>query len=148
MPSRFLAISVALLACGLGCNSAEAPLPIATRSDALIDEKLLNAEGAQRVIVNLRVADGALDARPARIAAAQQALLDKAIGGFTLGRRYRHVPAISGTATPQAIEQLGRDPGVFYVQYDEPGGGQLKEAVPAIGGEQARTDFGVTGRGV
>ncbi|HEX6240889.1 MAG TPA: S8 family serine peptidase, partial [Polyangiales bacterium] len=148
MPSRFLAISVALLAGSLGCSSAEAPAALAARADSLVDEKLLNAEGTQRVIVNLRVADGALDARPARIAAVQQTLLDKRIAGFTLGRRYRHVPAISGVATAQAIEQLGRDPAVFYVQYDEPGGGQLKEAVPAIGGEQARTEFGVTGKGV
>lgn len=135
-----------------GCNGSAEKAELASRSAALIDESLLLpavSDGAQPVIVNLAVAPlGTTNERSAAIAAAQEALIAKQIPGFSLGRRYKHVPALSGQATQQAITQLASEPGVTFVQRDSPGGGQLKEAVPAIGGDQVRSLFGLTGKGV
>jgi subtilisin family serine protease len=141
-----------------GCTSDDKSA-LASRSAALIADDLTldpAVSEAQPVIVSLALApserptegDAGGTERVQAIAAAQDALLGKQIAGFTLGRRYRHVAAIAGRATPQAIARLGSEPGVSFVQRDQAGGGQLKEAVPAIGGDQVRTRFGLTGRGV
>jgi len=68
--------------------------------------------------------------------------------GLTVFRRFNHVPAVAGTLSRAGLDRLAHDPDVSYIQLDSGGGGALRVAVPAIGGDQATSMFGVTGRGV
>lgn len=68
--------------------------------------------------------------------------------GFAVSRRFSHVPAVAGRITKSALEKLKRDPSVSYIQLDGTGHGALKEAVPAIGGDQVKKLYHLTGKGV
>src|SRR5690349_881441 len=59
-----------------------------------------------------------------------------ALEGFTITRRFGTVPALAGRVTRAALERLRSDPNVAFIQVDGDGGGQLREAVPAIGGDK------------
>ncbi|MET0283652.1 MAG: S8 family serine peptidase, partial [Polyangiales bacterium] len=120
------------------------------RRASALDDVLAQQHGSTRVIVNLRVSDSPTFSAPdpAEIAAVQDRLLNKRIEGFTLGRRYQYVPALSGLATPAAVQKLAAEPDVTLVQEDHAGSGHLKEAVPAIGGDVVHDMLGITGRGV
>ena len=112
------------------------------------------ASDSVRVIVSFR------DPRPGSLSGANFDLHREAVraradriardhaSGLTVFRRFNHVPAVAGTLSRAGLERLARDPDVSYIQLDSGGGGALRVAVPAIGGDQATAMFGVTGRGV
>jgi subtilisin family serine protease len=103
------------------------------------------------VIINFRQPSAGYPDREARridTSRMQEETLSASWDGFTLSRRYRHVPALAARITRAALEQLRRDPRIAYIQLDGAGSGQLKEAVPAIGGDQVKTMFGLTGKGI
>jgi MYXO-CTERM domain-containing protein len=68
--------------------------------------------------------------------------------GLQVSRAFRHVPALAVRATPEALLTLERDPEVLHVRRDARGQGQLKEAVPAIGGDRVKSVLGLSGKGV
>ena len=59
-----------------------------------------------------------------------------------------HVPALAARISKRALERLMQDPSVSYIQLDGSGGGGLKEAVPAIGGDLVKSMYNLTGKGV
>jgi len=129
-----IALLTVLLACGCNARAAAPSPPAAPEQAAQV------APGASSdVIISFR--EGA------------QALLSlrsnpNARPGLTVSRVFRGVPAVAARATPQALEQLRLDPEVTHVQVDARGEGQLKEAVPAIGGDRVKSVLGLTGKGV
>lgn len=138
---RTLALTV-VLACGCNARSAE-PIPVVTAASSLPTvqpgEAPDSARAEKEVIVSFR--EGA---------ATLQALRSdpNARPGLTVRRAFRGIPAVAVTATPEALERLRIDPEVTHVQEDARGEGQLKEAVPAIGGDRVKTILGLTGKGV
>jgi subtilisin family serine protease len=109
------------------------------------------------VIVNFRdpsvapasgAVPSAIEARRVAIRAlGDQVLADERVG-FTVSRRYVHVPAVAGRITRDALDRLSRNPSVSYIQRDGRGRGQLKVAVPAIGGDKVKSMYGLTGKGI
>jgi subtilisin family serine protease len=127
----------------------------------------LGTGGAVRVIVNFRDPLGAppalgriLEGDPATAVRNSLEQHRQAIGqaaneiafrhrtGFQVLRSFQHLSSVAGYASASEIEQLAHDPAVTSVQLDHPGGGALRVAVPAIGGDKAQAMFGVTGQGV
>lgn len=82
------------------------------------------------------------------ISALVEALLSASGGGLVPTRRFAHLPAMAGTLSSAALTRLSRHPEVSFIQRDSPGHGQLTVAVPAIGGDVAKRDDQVTGKGV
>jgi subtilisin family serine protease len=80
--------------------------------------------------------------------AAGESLLARHPDGFVPLRRFEHVPAVAGRLSRRALDGLARDPNVSFIQVDGGGEGALAVAVPAIGGDVAKTQFRVTGKGV
>ena len=100
----------------LGGTNAFASPAFASTTD--VTELLATARvtGGVRVIVQVRVADGA-DA--AAIAAAQDAVLaELASTPYQLGRRYTTIPYLSVFATEPALRVLGDSPNVVSVRED------------------------------
>jgi MYXO-CTERM domain-containing protein len=149
--SRRLGFVVALTC--VGCTNAEStPVDGAT---AIVQEELVSlldtSEGPVPVIVNFRdtrLRPRSRDARRQENRRITDQLLDKCGSELRVSREFGHIAALAGRVSRAGLGQLQRDPNVQYIQIDEPGSGQLKEAVPAIGGDQARTIFGVTGNGI
>lgn len=139
-----------------GCSDNGAPEAGARTAESVasVQEGLagaFNAAGdAVPVIINLRdpVASPSIEARRAAIRALQDRVLTAEPVGFTVSRRYRHVPALAGRLTRDALARLARDPNVSYIQRDGRGSGHLMVAVPAIGGDKVKTMYGLTGKGV
>lgn len=150
--------SAAWLALAVSCSDepAKPAQPSEARAPviATLHQELLSAyetpDAQVPVIVHFHtlLMRGSGEARATAIAAAQQSLTSTPIEGFTVTRRFKHVPAISGMATKQALERLASDPNVASIELDAQGNGHLKEAVPAIGGDRVKTQLGLTGRGV
>jgi subtilisin family serine protease len=82
------------------------------------------------------------------ISALSEALLSAGGFGFTPTRRFAHLPAMAGSLSSQALARLARLAEVSFIQTDSPGHGALTVAVPAIGGDVAKRDYHVTGKGV
>lgn len=144
------ALVLALAALGCSGESERAPgqqiATIQTELQAAVDQ----GDGTAQIILNLRPAPASASfaERRAHNRRIQDRLLSEYGDGFTLQRRYTHVPALSGIVTKEGLERLRHDPDISYLQVDGTGGGQLKEAVPAIGADLAQTQLGLTGRGV
>lgn len=108
-------------------------------------------QGRAEVIIQLVEPVGPFESRASRHVAidrAQSAVLATLGEELTLVRRYRHVPALAGDITQGGIDRLAHDPRVSSIQLDGHGGGQLKQAVPAIGGDRAHELLKMTGKGV
>lgn len=82
------------------------------------------------------------------IFALAERLLSANAFGFTPTRRFDHIPAMAGTLSPEGLARLSRQPDISFIQMDSPGQGALTVAVPAIGGDVAKRDYQVTGKGV
>jgi MYXO-CTERM domain-containing protein len=143
--------TLALIAPAWGCSGEtehDGPRRTAAVESAL--EAALAERSTAEIIVNLRgaPASASLTERREHVRRLGDALLERYAGGFTLTRRFTHVPALAGVVTKEAMEQLRQDPDVLYLQTDGTGTGQLKEAVPAIGADKVHSLYGLTGRGV
>ncbi|HEX4479011.1 MAG TPA: S8 family serine peptidase [Polyangiaceae bacterium] len=162
-PSRLVVagtlLTGVLVASLSGCEASSSNPPSkATASvgaTASIQEDLARElDGSSRtvaVIVNLRDTfpeRGRREARARAIGTSVNAFLADNADGFSLSRRFRHVPAVAGRITAAALERLRHDPRVSYVQRDGAGMGQLAQAVPAIGADKVKTLYGITGKGV
>lgn len=160
-PYRHLS-AVGLLTCLISSGCASSGDPKA-RDDAaaaspVVARALLSAlssdagEQEVRVIIAFREQGAVSAAQPPErhgaIAKMQQALLSQDIPGLTVTHRFEHVAAVAGTISRAALERLKHDPNIASIEVDEPGGGHLKEAVPAIGGDKVRSVYGLTGKGV
>jgi subtilisin family serine protease len=147
--------AVGWLSLSLACASPIILLPLAVRADPRASEATMGAaleiaESAE-VIINLREprawSEGSAS-RSANIQRDQDEVLAALCGEFSLTRRYRHVPAVAGTIQRAGAALLKSDPRVHSLQIDGAGGGQLERAVPAIGGDRARSSFDLSGKGV
>ena len=152
--SRFVALSGITLACAVsGCSDHRAA---SHESTAVVEERLLEAfetADALDVIVSFRdPAEASLSgpraAHRRALRSVRESLAEKASGGFTPTRQFEHVPAVAGRLSRFALGALSQDPEVLYIQLDSPGHGALSVSVPAIGADVARSDYGVSGRGV
>jgi MYXO-CTERM domain-containing protein len=140
------------LALALGCSGESERVPgqqiatIQAELQAAVDQ----GDGTAQIILNLRPAPASATfaGRRAHNRRIQDRLLSEYAEGFTLQRRFTHVPALSGIVTREALDRLRHDPDVTYLQIDGTGAGQLKEAVPAIGADVVQNQLGLTGRGV
>jgi MYXO-CTERM domain-containing protein len=123
----------------------------AEHTQALVDPGLASSAlttAVSDVIVMLRVPEREVGDARGDIAEAQTRLIAHAVPGFSVTRRYLHVPAVAATATQDAILMLSALPEVSGIQRDHAGGGQLREAVPAIYADVAQQRHAVTGSGV
>lgn len=141
----------ALLALALASGCTDGDHRHATVQDEVIAE--LGGAPAIGVIVSFddpaptsRLTDP--EAHRAAVAATRDALVAAAGGGFVLTRAYAHVPAAAGRLTRVGLNALTRSPVVSFIQIDSAGHGSLNVAVPAIGGDVARRDQHVSGKGV
>lgn len=100
------------------------------------------------VIINFREPAGDAQQRVVYGRHAQRRLEQRAIEGLTITHRYESVSAVAGRIRQSALEQLRDDPDVESIEVDQEGSGQLRESVPAIGGDQVRSLYGLTGKGV
>jgi subtilisin family serine protease len=122
---------------------------------ARVQEKLVRAleatDDTVAVIVNFREPTPApvgFYQRRENYRSIRESLLSNHREGLVVSRRFSHVPAFAGRITKSALEKLRLDPRVSYIQLDGTGHGGLKEAVPAIGGDQVQKMYHLTGKGV
>jgi subtilisin family serine protease len=139
MPSSPLAYActlclTVLLVCGCNVRAAD---PVPAAATATTSPALHGSD--EDVIVSFREGAATLQALRSN---------PNARPGVRVRRAFRGVPAVALTLTPQALERLRIDPEVTHVQEDGRGEGQLKEAVPAIGGDRVKSILGLTGKGV
>ncbi|MET0341802.1 MAG: S8 family serine peptidase [Polyangiales bacterium] len=132
-------------------DSAASEAPVVAR--ALLSALSTDAAAHEvRVIISFRENPSTASAQPptrhGAIMKMQQALVSRDIPGLTVTHRFSHVAAVAGTMSRAALERLKDDPSIASIEVDEPGEGHLKEAVPAIGGDQVRSVYGLTGKGV
>ena len=150
--SRRAFVAGGLVAFTVACSGPdEVGTPRATATvEQDLEASLVNDEDTANVIVNLRPppSNASFAERRAHHRRLADGIVDAYGDGFTASRRFIHVPAIAGTITKRALDRLRHDPNVTYVQVDGTGSGQLKEAVPAIGGDKVKSMLGITGRGV
>jgi subtilisin family serine protease len=112
----------------------------------------LGETSTARVFINLRVPDGAGSSagdRAAVVASIQDRVLSQLPAhSFRLIHRYRHVPALVGTVTPEALDRLARDPLVQSVQLDQKVHGHDSGSLAALGADVLHNAYGITGAGV
>lgn len=109
------------------------------------------ATGGEARVLLLLQAEGENGRLPdeATIRQDQDALLDRFEPGvFTLGRRYRALPALSGQISAAGLRVLETSGQVAAIQLDQPGGGHLGQSVPALQADSLHHDYGLTGAGV
>lgn len=133
-----------------GCaERGDAPLPAGR---AAVPPELLGALAAPddevSVIINFREPPQGAPQNLAYVQGVQHRLLERAVDGLTVTHRYGSVPAVAGRIRRSALEQLRDDPEIESFEIDREGSGQLREAVAAIGADQARSLYGLTGKGV
>ena len=133
-------------------NASSSAPQVTSRSNPSVLQALQH-DGAVRVIVNLRGA-------PSTSAWGEQHVLDLArlqdnvIGqvqgrAFETLRRYSHAPALAGVVSNhEALEKLGAHADVESIQLDARTQGHLSEAVPAIGADVAKGQYGLDGTGI
>ncbi|MET0591999.1 MAG: S8 family serine peptidase, partial [Polyangiaceae bacterium] len=145
LPSFFLIFGVC--ACG-------EPLARNTISKASVQADVsseLAAHGVVRVFIHLRepvAIDSPREERKGAIEAAQSRVLSVLGSHFVLRRRFLHVPAIAGEITQTGLDLASTLPDVVSVQIDGKSSAQLAQAVPLVGANTARTQYGFTGRDV
>jgi len=104
-----------------------------------------------RIVVALRLPCGDGPAQRATFSVARLAdavIADTGPGRLEAVRRYVHVPAFAATVDAEGLARLARDPRVAAIHPDLRLRTELRDAVPSIGGTDARERFGLTGRGV
>lgn len=103
-----------------------------------------------RVIINLsRPSDGLPEyERHQQTRRAQQTIRHRTGTGLRVIHEFKHVPAIAGVLSRDALQALSALEEVKYVQLDEMGGGALAEAVPSTGADKVRNVMGIRGKGV
>lgn len=84
----------------------------------------------------------------AAIGAVREALLAAGRAGFVPTRQFDHIPAVAGRLSRAALDALSRHPAVSFIQVDSPGHGALTVSVPAVGGDVAKREYQVTGKGI
>jgi subtilisin family serine protease len=135
----------------IGCSDAEQTPPAVVSISSNLTRAFDASQSPRDVIIGFREprTSGALRVeREMAIARLQYTLASNAGDGFTQRRRFRHVPALAARISKPFLERLQHDPNVAYVQLDREGGGQLKEAVPAVGGDAVQHVLNLTGLGV
>jgi hypothetical protein len=85
---------------------------------------------------------------PAKIAAAQDALLSSLGSEFELGRRYHNIPVVAGTLSRAGLARVVANAAVASVQLDGTGSGGLAEAVPAARVDLVHSMRGLTGKDI
>jgi hypothetical protein len=111
----------------------------------------LAANGVVRVFINLRdplALDAPLEQRRSAIRAAQERVLSALGLHFVLRRRFMHAPAMAGEITKAGLDLATAHPDVVSVQIDGKSSIQLAQAIPLVGANTARMQYGFTGRGV
>lgn len=146
--SYSLAVALFLHGCGLRDeqpSSSESKRPF-------VPAELVTALGAPDdevgVIINFREQVEGAPQVLAYVQGVQHRLVERDIEGLTITHRYQSVPAVAGRIRRAALEQLRDDPDIESIEVDTEGSGQLREAVPAIGADQVRSLYGLTGKGV
>jgi subtilisin family serine protease len=140
---------VAALSAQACAERAESPSPSARSA---VPPELLSALAASDdevgVIINFREPSVGAPQNLAYVQGVQHRLLRRSVEGLTVTRRYGSVPAVAARIRRTALEQLQEDPEIESIEIDREGGGQLRESVVAIGGDQVRNLYGLTGKGV
>ena len=124
-----------------------------------VDDKLMQSleasgearAGEARVIVILRspTSRGGIWAQSLQIAKTQSAVLQSVSGeDFELVHQYQTVPGLVGTVTAEGLKNLQNNADVRAVALDMPIYAATLESGALIRADQARAEFGVSGRGV
>jgi Subtilase family len=128
----------------------EAAPPVAAVQSEL--KSALEHSASAQVIVNFRQPAGFRRqdraARRLAIERSSDSILGRAGAGLSVSHRYRHVPALAGRVSREALARLARDPDVATIELDTPGRPLLREAIPASGADQVKALLGLTGKGV
>jgi Subtilase family len=142
-------VLVLVAACTTEVPDSDTTAPVAAVQQALMGE--FHAPGdTVDVIINFREPPERLErgARRELYQRLQQQLMAAHHEGFSARRQFIHVPAMAARISRDALAKLQQDPFVAYIQLDGRGSGQLKEAVPAIGGDLVKSMYNLTGKGV
>ena len=134
-----------------GCaarDETSAPAGEHASVDAELMQVLTNPDDDVGVIINFREPTLRASQRTVYAQEARHRLEERALEGLTITHRYGSVPAVAGRIRRGALERLRDDPEIESIEMDREGSGQLREAVPAIGGDQVRSLYGLTGKGV
>ncbi|MET0341294.1 MAG: S8 family serine peptidase [Polyangiales bacterium] len=135
----------------LGCAERdEAPASVRERASVPTElmQVLTGSSEEVNVIVNFREPALAPSERTVYTRDTRHRLEARKVAGLTITHRYGSVPAVAGRISRAALERLQDDPDVESIEIDREGGGQLREAVAAIGADQVRNLYGLTGKGV
>ncbi len=114
-------------------------------------ERSLAGGGNVAVVVTIDVplADQTSDGRRAAVAATVDRVLASVAGpGFTVTRRFRHVPALAARVTAVGLMRLRQDAAVRAIDVDPVGYGGLAVSVPQIHADVLHQTYGLTGAGV
>lgn len=137
-----------VLIASFGCQAPETEPRSAVVQHAL--NEALETSDHVRVIINLGRIERDLAERDQQLAIskAQRTILEHAGNGFRLIHQFRHVPAMAGVLSREALEAIKRLNDVDYVQLDDTGSGALAEAVPLTGADRVQSTLGIRGKGV
>jgi cysteine-rich repeat protein len=114
-------------------------------------ERSLTSGADVAVVVTLDVP--LADQAPGRRRAAIAATVDRTVAsvggpGFTITRRFRHVPALAARVTEAGLARLRREPAVRAIDVDPVGTGDLAVSVPQIHADVLHQTYGLLGAGV
>ncbi len=131
---------------------AAAQSPTAGPDVAAGVNKALVAQGKARVLIALRdpLSAKAPIADRAAVVAQTQAAVRAAVppGEMQVLRQYTYVPALAAIITPSALTTLQGRPEVDAIHLDEPSQAHLGDSVAALGADQVRAVYGLTGQGI
>jgi subtilisin family serine protease len=134
-----------------GCTEHDAPTASA-RERASVPAELLSAladpDDEVGVMINFREQAVGASQPLAYVQGVQARLLGHAVDGLTITHRYQHVAAVAGRMRRSALDQLRDNPDIESIEVDSEGTGQLREAIAAVGADQVRNLYGLTGKGV
>lgn len=112
----------------------------------------IDSNGQVGIIVNLDNFDQsvALDKNQRTFLAAAQDELIASIEqfGFETGYQYSHLPAITGKANADVLNELATRTDILSIEYDLPILINLAESVPLLGGDYVHNTLGFNGSGV
>lgn len=114
--------------------------------------KAIAAQGKARVLIALHdpvAAKAPTTVRAAAVAQAQAAVRAAVPRSeMQVLRQYTYVPALAAVITPSALTTLQGRSEVEAIRLDETSQAHLGDSVPALGADQVRTVYGLTGQGV